>query len=585
MQLPSIGLISEHALKVTRRFPLVVIIAIIGTISFNILIDDTSTKTTLEIFNKISLVSLLGLSLLTCIYLLFERSKVNLIHKHIYVALIALPILIIYYISFHIDSIDEIRLIFLLFVTYLSVMLSCPFNYKSQQDFWNFNKILIQRMVIAVLFTLVLYAGLSLALLALDKLFGIDVSAKAYGHLFGWIAGIFNTLFFLSGIPENIEDFNTKSYYPKGLKFFTQYILLPLASLYFVILYVYAITILAKWELPRGMVTGLTLAYSALGILSTLFIFPLASSMANKWLSLFRNWFYRSLFPLIFLMGFAIFRRVADYGITIERYLTIVATLWLFGIALYFTISRVKNIKLIPISLIIVGALMSYGPQNAFNISQNSQMKRLNTLLEKYKIMSPENKSTAIMVKGKDDSEIHSIVTYLARVHKSDKLYSILSTKSGIKTDSLRKIYPYNLSNLLLLEADYDKTLIAGEYNAYLENSEKQPVDISGFDHMYSYVYSENSRRTEIMSDKFRTSFDSSKQVLNIIYFSDPADTLIIDLNLMARTGSVKNQLSPNDATIKAENQYLKVKLLVSNCSGDARKMTYLNTKIFIKIK
>ena len=41
------------------------------------------------------------------------------------------------------------------------------------------------------------------------------------------IAGVFETWFFLAGVPKNLEELDESDDYPKGLKIFTQYVLLP----------------------------------------------------------------------------------------------------------------------------------------------------------------------------------------------------------------------------------------------------------------------------------------------------------------------------------------------------------------------
>ncbi len=440
MKMLSISLILDNSIKVMKRFPLLILIAFLGSIAFSMTVQMHPKDTSLELFNKIGLMCLIAVFITGALYLFTERKNFSTLKKHLFVFLITVPILIVYYFNFSLESEDSIRLVILIFTTILIITLSYPYGSSTQNDFWFFNKVLFLRVLVSGLFTFILYGGLSLALLAVDKLFGVEISGKVYQHLLIWLMGIFSIFFFLAGVPADLDAFSEKKDYPKSLKIFTQFVLIPLAFLYMLILYVYAITILFKWELPRGMVTSLTLTYSAIGILSVLFVFPLIGTSSNRWMKLFQNWFYRLIFPLLFLMGFAIYQRVSDYGITIDRYLSIVATLWLFCMALYFTFSGKKNIKIIPVSLIIIGFLISFGPQSAFTVSENSQFNRFNKFIKRYHLLDKENLNKTVFVKEKEYHNITSIVDYLIDFHQSDRVYEVLHLKSNIAVDSIKKM-------------------------------------------------------------------------------------------------------------------------------------------------
>jgi hypothetical protein len=76
-----------------------------------------------------------------------------------------------------------------------------------------------------------------------------------------WVAtaGIFNTTFFLAGVPEDPYAEEQQDDFPQGLRKITQYTFIPLSLLSLVILYVYATKILLTWTLPQGWVSYLVL--------------------------------------------------------------------------------------------------------------------------------------------------------------------------------------------------------------------------------------------------------------------------------------------------------------------------------------
>jgi len=138
----------------------------------------------------------------------------------------------------------------------LLVMIA-PYLEKGQVNgFWQYNKTLFFRLFVAVIFSIVLFAGLAIALAALDKLFGVSVPGKRYAELWVLLAGLFAPWFFLAGVPEDLEGLDAIQEYPKGLKIFAQYILLSLVIVYLLILYAYLLKILTQWSWPKGWVSS-----------------------------------------------------------------------------------------------------------------------------------------------------------------------------------------------------------------------------------------------------------------------------------------------------------------------------------------
>src|SRR6185437_825577 len=161
---------------------------------------------------------------------------------------------------------------------------------------------------------------------------------------------------------------------------FTQYVLIPLASVYVVILLAYEVKILIQWSLPKGLVSNLILRYAVFGILSILLIYPLRNQEENKWIKTYARSFYFLLIPLLALLFLAVFTRILPYGITAPRYFLIVLAGWLLFITFYFLLSQKQNIKVIPVSLCILALLSVYGPQSAFSVSRYSQMHLLTNI-------------------------------------------------------------------------------------------------------------------------------------------------------------------------------------------------------------
>ncbi len=134
------------------------------------------------------------------------------------------------------------------------------------------------------------------------------------------------------------------------------------------------IIVTAQW--PVGWVSYLILVYSVLGVLALLLIHPIRNQQGNKWIVGFSSFFYIALIPLLCLLYLAIFKRVNTYGITELRYYVLLLATWLLALNLYFVFSKIKSIKIIPVSLCILALFSTVGPWGAFQWSLRSQQRR-----------------------------------------------------------------------------------------------------------------------------------------------------------------------------------------------------------------
>lgn len=233
----------------------------------------------------------------------------------------------------------------------------------------------------AAVYSASLFIGLAIALAAADYLFGFDVKEDTYAELWMLMAGIANTWIFLSLVPRDLEALSSDDQYPNGIKIFTQYVLLPLVGLYFVILIAYEAKIILQWNWPKGWVSQLVLWYSVVGVLALLLLHPLREREGSRWIGRFGDWYYRLLVPLVVMLFLAIRRRIIDYGVTEPRYVVVALAVGLSIVVLYFMLSRRKDIRVVPIVLFCLAMVGAYGPLSASSISTWSQTSRFESLL------------------------------------------------------------------------------------------------------------------------------------------------------------------------------------------------------------
>lgn len=334
--------------------------------------------------------------------------------------LVTLALVLAFFVSFPLQTRTTYGLRFVQFdlAAHLLVAFSPYIAAAGWSGFWEYNQRLFVRFVTAVCFSAALYVGLAIALGSTQYLFGIPKTATTYWHVWVVVAFGFNTWFFLAGVPAVLPRELEPGGYPRSLRVFTQYILIPLVTLYVLILYAFMMKIGITHTWPEGTVAYLVASFSVLGIFTLLLVRPMHDVAESRWVATYSRSFYLALFPLIGLLVLATGRRVSDYGITERRYFLFALAAWLAGIASYFTVSRRKDIRVVPISLCVVALLTALGPWDAYSVARRSQLARLTRILEAHGILV---NGRIEKVGGEIDFEtrksLASILDYLNTVH------------------------------------------------------------------------------------------------------------------------------------------------------------------------
>ncbi|GAB2780819.1 hypothetical protein HNQ93_001306 [Hymenobacter luteus] len=393
MKLPSLQHLVSEAATVLRRFPLTLLCAfVLGGVGIYLIYLSDSGKAQPEWTLPVLSAAGLGLSFSLAVALAAERYRWPAWGR-LAAAVGVVALLGLWYAACppELNLIWGLRLFVLLVALHLLVAV-VPYLPELRRNadtpgFWRYNETLFLRILISGLYSGVLFAGCALALVAIDNLFDVELDERLFGYLFTVLATVFNTWFFLAGVPQNFAALEQEATYPKGLKVFTQFVLLPLVVLYLGILYAYLGRILVQWELPKGWVSILVLALAVAGILALLLIHPIRNAAENTWIRTFARWFYLALFPLLGLLAVAIGTRIRAYGITEERYFVLVLAAWLLVMATYFLVRKGQGIIWIPASLAVVALLSVAGPWGAFATAERSQLSQLREISAQYKLL------------------------------------------------------------------------------------------------------------------------------------------------------------------------------------------------------
>lgn len=268
----------------------------------------------------------------------------------------------------------------LLFVLHLGIALVPLGATKEPRALWRLNMSLFLRFFFSSVNAALLYAGLALAIVSIDKLFNLKIDDEIYLQL--WFACAFTAqpLLFLGGIPQ-IATLDEYSKFPKPLRFSLRFIALPLVALYLLILYAYVGKMALQWSWPDGWVAMPIFILAVVGLLT--FVLSLPLSKTETWATLYHKWLFRALIPLSAVLFLALQVRLGEYGMTINRYLGLALAVWLFGLSLAHIIRPRLHVGWVPCTLLAISLFSIYaGPVGAFAWSQRSQTERITSLAQ-----------------------------------------------------------------------------------------------------------------------------------------------------------------------------------------------------------
>jgi hypothetical protein len=554
-----------------RRFPLAALIAACAATTSIILIH--IPRDYAYIWDKILIVLILSFPLFISSTLLYETKFNKKKYKYIFDLLIVIFITI-YYLMLPKDvfsSATESRIFIRHILLTLSAILTIifiGFLNKSQKlisTFWQYNKSIVFSLILTVIYVVAIGLGLTIALGSVDQLFDLDINPDRYVEIWTILWSLFAPLFFLSRIPKKIFELQEEDKkYPRELRFFVQFVLLSLVSIYFLILYIYSFKVVISWEWPKGILAYMISGFSFLGVITYALLYPLRTQYV--WAKKFGYIFFAVLIPQVGMLFWALWFRISKYSITENRALIFIFGCWLLGMAVYFLISKRKDIRLIPITLFIILILFSFGPWSIFNISRKFQTNRLMDILGKYNTVSygkiiqiPESES----ISKDDKKEISEIVSYLYDTHGREYLQKFFNQSIQKNKEGSDELVYLTKSEIVenLIGIDYITKSNFNNISEYFSITSETVkfYDISGFDYMmnikgsntkkstdngYEYYVKNKTSDFEITkNNKVIISYNFDKLIQEILEESDDTTVKDVDLNKMIIVGD-NNQIS-----------------------------------------
>ncbi|MBK7141982.1 MAG: DUF4153 domain-containing protein [bacterium] len=584
---PSYEFLARNAVRGLTRFPLTFLSGVLAS-CFLVLLIERDAFPTNPLLQKWAAFSALGLPLFTALAAFAEKRQLSRLANYGTQA-IGILLLAIVFLTTPTDitypNIHWVRII-LLAVAFHCLAAFLPFLGGDQtQGFWQYNKALFLRFLTSGLFSAVMFGGLAIALWALKTLFDFDFDDDIYMQLWSICAGFFTTWLFISGIPEDLNALDKPTEYPRGLRIFTQYILLPLVGLYLVILYAYGLKIVLQWSWPRGWVSQLVLWYSVVSILALLLLWPLREKAESKWISTFSKWFFRLLVPLLVMLFLAIFERIGEYGVTVNRYLVIAMACGLAVVVLYNVLSRKKDIRLIPIVVCAVALPSAYGPQSAFSVAESSQISRLDSKLRSHDIV-PSGDTTAVLIEVdlEERKSMSSTIDYLVSWHGrepfgfwfADSILATISETDRTPNDDLARLLGFEYAGQFLgyWDQNWQGKWFNRNYDQHLA------VDVSSYQYLIPLDFGYSDRMEiavtrQLGADSLSLTFQQRTAELAIQWIADSSETEALKFDLTQEMIAAAAKYMENDTTkselhLRAENAQMEALLIVLEVNGQA---------------
>ncbi len=521
--------IIDSSIETTKRFYFPILASILASIISIMLIEaDFTEKMELQLAYLLH-VSILSIPVFIAATIIGEQKKLSTIVKF-GINFGTLILIVLYYLFLPEDFTNKVLYRGVLLTIAIHLIVSyLPFLRKGEYyNFWEYNRNVFERVIVTALYSIVIYGGISIAMVASDQLFNLDIPEEIYFEYWVLVVGIFATIFFLAGFPKNFSNEKAETIYPIGLKIFTQFVLLPLVTIYFLILYGYIAKILITWEIPQGLTSYLVIIFSIIGIFALLLIYPVQYSTKNKWIRVYSKIFYWAIFPLIALLLISIFKRINQYGVTENRYFILALGVWLAGISIYLLINKLENIKIIPISLSVIALLSAFGPWGAFNVSKMSQLKVLKQSLEELNILvdGKINKDREILdwnEEHKINDKIKDGIRYIVDNHGYENIQKVIDIELDTSITN-NPASSYAISNAICDSIGissynnnaYTRADNSFHYSVKYNNEENKAQNVKNYDFLKSlniYNY-DDILEQKIILDNISLTFEISNELI-----------------------------------------------------------------------
>ena len=307
------------------------------------------------------------------------------------------------------------------------------------------SRILVRGLGIT-LYGLALFAGLAIALGAINNLFELKIDGKIYGHVYIWIMVVLVPWVVIGGLDEYVRPIDEQNDVIRVVFKLATYLLPPLVAIYFLILCAYVIRIAMTHEMPKNLVSPMVLAAGLLSCAACIVFDPRRDTSAGtRWLR-FTPILFLVLSPLAW---WALHVREADYGWTEFRLFRMVLLTVLVGLAAGGVVQLLKgrtlSLRIIPAALAAAAVLAATGPWGILSVARRSQQHRLAAGMTAAGLdaRAPISKSdtSSRVIRRKTYLQIESSASYLESHFGTRSVVAIIPAYAGHRSEGVARVY------------------------------------------------------------------------------------------------------------------------------------------------
>lgn len=285
--------------------------------------------------------------------------------------------------------------------------------------------------------------GWVIAIGSVDVLFDIkNFPSDLYVYWIALSLSFIAPFFFLSLVPKYSQLSEISDNYT-FFNFILRFIAIPFIYLYFIILYIYSIKVLANFgDWPKWEVSWLVIWFSLFWYITYVLSYHLDEK--NIFVKYFRKFFPFIVLPQVGMLFYAIYLRIAQYDLTINRYLVVAFGIWLIVLSVFLIFSKEKRIAYIPLWLIWMIWIISIWPWWVFSYPESRQYNALLEDLRNTNIL--QEKTIVPLTTGKEISadmaeQVYDRIRYLCEFNNCKKIKTLFDAQIQEYFDSYKIDY------------------------------------------------------------------------------------------------------------------------------------------------
>lgn len=430
-----------------------------------------------------------------------------------------------------------------------------------------------------VLFSVVLYAGIGVILLAVDQLlFSLDYKVNL--HCLNLVASLFAPIFFLSGTPLYLskQDESTQSLeeqadkqeqieqeliVPKVLELLLSYIIIPLTAIFTIILLVYLLQNITGEFWTNNLLEPMLVSYA----ITVIIVYFLVSTINTKSAIFFRKIFPKVLVPIVLFQTVSSVLRIQETGLTLGRYYVILFGIFALIAGIIFSVLPVRKNGWVAVVLIVFSLISILPPVDAFTVSRVSQTNLLKETLVKNNMLEGNKIIPNASIPDEDKIKISQTIDYLTSMNYSKEIEWLEPYNQRLN---------YQFEEVVGFEPVYDESSFSSNqsYYATIDWKGSPLLSIEDYDKMIVFSQYDSPTLSAIDFEVEDSTYDiiskNEDNTTNLSLINEQNDTLItIDLqetiDQVAASAQTKNVITLEEATVTTENEEVKMNIVFTS--------------------